>query len=157
MGSLSIVNSVELIQLRLEFCERVTQGLFIEPSEQGLMEALVFALCGRLVWFTGDRFDAQGCDIGHELPVSATPGRVQGETIVREQPARHAVTIDSCFDHPHSCFCGLRFCGQRRDCESGMIVLYLKDHAFASPGEDILGRIDLPAVIGVWVHEPAPG
>ena len=69
MWALSVVNVIELIQLHLEFFESVTQGLFIEPSEQRLMESFVLALRGRFVGFARDRFHPQRRDVGDKLPL----------------------------------------------------------------------------------------
>jgi len=47
VGSLSVRDPVELINLDLQLLERRSQGLFVEEAEQGLVEAFVLALRGR--------------------------------------------------------------------------------------------------------------
>ena len=112
MWALSVVNVIELIQLHLEFFESVTQGLFIEPSEQRLMESFVLALRGRFVGFARDRFHPQRRDVGDKLPVPAPPGGIESEPVVREESAWHAVTFDRCAHDPHGGLCGLRCRGK---------------------------------------------
>lgn len=51
-----VVNLVEPVALPREVLERRGDGLFVEVSEQGLIEALVLALCGRLVGLTCNGF-----------------------------------------------------------------------------------------------------
>jgi len=73
VGSLSVVDPVELIDLDLQFLQRRGQGLFVEPAEQCPAEAFVLALRGGFIGFAGDRLDAEPGDVGDELAGSTTP------------------------------------------------------------------------------------
>lgn len=54
-----VVEVVEGVDLVLQFVEGFGEWLFVEVAEQGLVEAFVLALGGRLVGLAGDRLDAQ--------------------------------------------------------------------------------------------------
>jgi hypothetical protein len=59
----------------LQLLEGGGDGLLVEPAEQGLVEALVPALRGRLVGLAGDRLDAERGDVGDELRDNTASGR----------------------------------------------------------------------------------
>jgi len=71
--TLGVVDDVEPVDLFLQLFEGGGDGLLVEPAEQGLVEALVLALRGRLAGPAGDRLDAERGDAGDELPT--TPRR----------------------------------------------------------------------------------
>ena len=51
VGTFGVVDPVELVDVRLHLRECRRDGLLVEVSEQGLVEAFVLALRGRLVGF----------------------------------------------------------------------------------------------------------
>ena len=55
--ALGVIDPVELIDLPLELLERGGKWLFVEPTEQGLVEAFIFALRRWFIGFAGDRLD----------------------------------------------------------------------------------------------------
>ena len=67
MGAFGVLDVVERVDLGLQVGQCVGEWLFVEVAEQGLVEAFVLALGGRLVRLAGDRFDAQAQDVFHEL------------------------------------------------------------------------------------------
>ena len=73
MGAFGVVEVVEGVDLSLELGQGVGQRLLVEVAEQGLVEAFVLALGGRLVRFAGDRLDAQARHVRHELAEVAAP------------------------------------------------------------------------------------
>ena len=77
VGSLGVIDLVELIDLLLQLVKSPGEGLFVEPSEQGLVEAFVLTLGRRFVGLAGDCFDAEPGDIGDELSDSTAPRRVR--------------------------------------------------------------------------------
>ena len=85
MRTLGVVDDVEPVDLFLQLFEGGGDGLLVEPAEQGLVEALVLALRGRLVGLAGDRLDAERGDVGDELPDNTASGRVQRDPVVAEQ------------------------------------------------------------------------
>ena len=74
MGAFGVVDAVERVDLGLQLIEAVGEGLFVEPAEQGLVEAFVLALRGRFVGFAGDRVDPEPGDVGDELPEARRDG-----------------------------------------------------------------------------------
>ena len=86
MGTLGVVDVVERVDLGLQLRERVGERLLVEVAEQGLVEAFVLALSGRLVRLAGDRLGAQRGNMCDELADDATPRRVQREPVVGQQP-----------------------------------------------------------------------
>ena len=73
VGSLSVIDLVEPVDLDLQLLERRGQGLFVEEAEQGLVEAFVLALRGRFIGFAGDRLNTERGDVGHALADSTPP------------------------------------------------------------------------------------
>ncbi len=67
MGSFGLVDAVELIDLGLHLSQRAGHRLLVEVAEQGLVEAFVLALRGRLVGLAGDRLDAERGHVRDEL------------------------------------------------------------------------------------------
>ncbi|KQW96047.1 hypothetical protein ASC84_22030 [Acinetobacter sp. Root1280] len=59
VGALGVVDVVERVDLGLQGGQCVGQWLLVEVAEQGLVEAFVLALGGRLVGLAGDRLHAQ--------------------------------------------------------------------------------------------------
>ena len=51
MGSLGVIDLVKTIDLLPQLLESLGEGLLVEESEQGLVEAFVLALRGRLIRF----------------------------------------------------------------------------------------------------------
>jgi hypothetical protein len=97
--TLGVVDDVEPVDLFLQLFEGGGDGLLVEPAEQGLVEALVLALRGRLVGLAGDRLDAECGDVGDELPDNTASGRVQRDPVVAEQPLRDPVRGDGLLHH----------------------------------------------------------
>jgi len=75
-GVMDLVKAVDLL-LQLQLLEGLGEGLLVEESEQGLVEAFVLALRGRLIGFAGDRLHPERGDIGDELTQDAAAGRIQ--------------------------------------------------------------------------------
>jgi hypothetical protein len=67
VGALGVVDVVEGVDLGLELGVCVGERLLVEVAEQGLVEAFVLALGGRLVGLAGDRLGAQRGNMGDEL------------------------------------------------------------------------------------------
>ena len=113
------------------------------------MEAFVLALRGWFVRLPGDRFDPQGANVRDQLAEPSSSGRVQRGAIVREQSLRDPVRGDA-FPHHRDRGFG-RFPGGDvgGDREAGMVIDELEDHAFTAAGEDVLGRVELPACSSV--------
>lgn len=86
VGPLGVVVVVELVNLGLQFPEGLGEGLFVEPSEQGLVEPFVLALGLGMVGLAGDRFDAEGFQVGDERSLrAASSGGVERGAVVGEQ------------------------------------------------------------------------
>jgi len=73
VGSLSVIDPVEPVDLTLQLLEGAGQGLLIQPAEQRLVEAFVLALRGGFIGFAGDRLNTEPGDVGDELADSTTP------------------------------------------------------------------------------------
>ena len=73
VGSLGVIDVVERVDLGLQLGERVGEWLLVQVAEQGLVEAFVLSLSGRLVGPAGDRFGSQAGDVFHELAHEPTP------------------------------------------------------------------------------------
>ena len=73
MRTFGVTDLVEAVDLFLQLLEHCGEGLFVEESEQGLVEAFVLALRGRCIEFTGDRLHPERGDIGEQWP--RTPRR----------------------------------------------------------------------------------
>ena len=73
VGALGVVDVVEGVDLGLQLGQGVGQWLLVEVAEQGLMEAFVLALGGRLVRLAGDRLDPQRGDVLDELAQVSAP------------------------------------------------------------------------------------
>jgi hypothetical protein len=82
VGTLGVVDVVERVDLGLQLRERVGERLLVEVAEQGLVEAFVLALSGRLVGLAGDRLGAQRGTMCDERADDATPRRVQRQPVV---------------------------------------------------------------------------
>jgi hypothetical protein len=75
VGPLGVADAVERVDLGLQVGQAGGEGLLVEVAEQGLVEALVLTLGGRLVRLAGDGLDAQRGDVLDELAqVSAARG-----------------------------------------------------------------------------------
>ena len=74
--SLGVMDLVEPIDLLLQLLKGASEGLLVEPAEQGLVEAFVLALRRGFVWLPGDRLDAKPGNEGDELPDGSAPRRV---------------------------------------------------------------------------------
>ena len=154
MRPLGVVDGVERVDLLLQLFEGRGEGLLVEPPEQGLMEALVLALRGRLVRLAGDRLDPEPvtcatscprCRAGtgstrRRCPTAAAAGR-------RARGSLSSTTAIASFE------VSPRDVG--RDRVPGVVVDELEDHALASTGEDVLGGVQLPARVRRRIHEPA--
>lgn len=57
--SLGVIDTVERVDLGLQSGQRIGQWLLVQVAEQGLVEAFVFALGGRLVRLAGNRLGTQ--------------------------------------------------------------------------------------------------
>lgn len=77
MGTLGVIDVVELVDLRLQPPQVACDGLLVEVAEQGLMELLVLALRGRLIRLPGDRLDTESGDVLDQLCDDPAPRRVQ--------------------------------------------------------------------------------
>jgi hypothetical protein len=73
------------VDLGRQLGQTAGQRLFVEVAEQGLVEAFVLALGGRLVGLAGDRLDPETRDVLHELAEESAPGRVERRTIVGQR------------------------------------------------------------------------
>ena len=51
MGSLGVVDEIEVVDLGLELLDGVGEGLLVEIPEQGLVDLSFFSLRGRLLGF----------------------------------------------------------------------------------------------------------
>ena len=155
MRSLGVVDDIEAVDLLLQLLDRSCEGLLIEPPEQGLVEALVLALRGRLARFSRDRLHSERGDVGGELPLPAPAVGVEGGTVVGEEALRHPMLRDALANDGQSALGGLSGRDVGSDGEAGMVVLELEDHALATTLEDVLGRVELPARVRCRVDEPA--
>jgi hypothetical protein len=131
--------------------------LFVEVAEQGLVEAFVLALGGRLVGLTGNRLDPQGHDVDDELAQESTARRVERDPVVGQQPLGNAMGGHGLVEHDDRRLGGLAPGDVGRDRVAGVVVDELEDHALAPTGEHVLGGIELPAGVRGRIHEPAPG
>jgi hypothetical protein len=62
-----VVDVVERVDLGLQFLARFGQGLLAQVAEQGLVEAFVLPLRGRLARLAGDRLDPEPRGVHNEL------------------------------------------------------------------------------------------
>ena len=87
------------------------------------------------------------------------PRRVGFErgSVVGEQTLWSSATRGALVEHRDRCFSGLAARHVRGDREARMIVLELEDHAGPAVGEDVLGRIQLPARVRCRIDKPPPG
>ena len=120
-------------------------------------ELFVLALRGRLVGLPGDRLDSQRGHVDDELALHPTARGVQRGSVVGEQTLWSSATRGALVEHRDRCFSGLAARHVRGDREARMIVLELEDHAGPAVGEDVLGRIQLPARVRCRIDEPPPG
>jgi hypothetical protein len=67
VGALGVVDGVERVDLGLQLGQGVGERLLVQVAEQGLVEAFVLALGGRLVGLAGDRLGAQRGSVRDEL------------------------------------------------------------------------------------------
>ena len=67
VGAFGVVEVVEGVDLSLELGQGVGQRLLVEVAEQGLVEAFVLALGGRLVGLPGDGLDPESGHVVDEL------------------------------------------------------------------------------------------
>ena len=154
MRALGVVDQIEPVDLPLELVERVGEGLLVEVAEQGLLEPFVLALGSWFVGFPGDRFDAERSQVSDQLPEHPASGWVQRGAVVGEQPLRNTVSGDAFLHYGDRSFRGFAPGDVGGDGEAGMAVDELKDHALAAAGEDVLGRVELPARVRCGIHEP---
>jgi len=154
MGPLSVVDAIELVDLRLQLDECRGDGLIVEEPEQGLMEALVLSLRGRLVGLAGDWFDSEPGDVVDELADDPTSRGVQRDAVVGEESLRNTTCGDSLRDDVDRRIGGLTSGDVGCDSEAGVVVDELEDHALATTGENVLGRVQLPARVRRGIHEP---
>jgi hypothetical protein len=78
MGSLVIVDFIESINLFLKLGKAASQGLLVQPPEQGLMQPFVFALGSWFIRFSRDSFDPKPSHILFMSTSVSAPRRVQG-------------------------------------------------------------------------------
>ncbi|CAH0306284.1 hypothetical protein SRABI26_04697 [Arthrobacter sp. Bi26] len=73
VGAFGVVELIERVDLFLKLFKAPGEGLFVQETEQGPVEAFVLALCGWFVGFPGDRLDPQGGNVREELALAASP------------------------------------------------------------------------------------
>lgn len=71
--TLGVVDVVKHIYLGLQLRVGLGHGLFIQPTKQSLVEALVLPLGGWLVRLAGDRLDPERGHVSGQLPFDAAP------------------------------------------------------------------------------------
>lgn len=155
MGTLLVIDSVEEINLCLEFLEVVGKRLCIEEPEQSLMEAFVFALRSRFEWFPSDRFHAERSHICGELTYARVSAGVERGAVIGEELLRYPVSCNTDLNNFEGIVSVLRPGGQRCNRVPRVVVKELEDHTPPAPGQDILRSIKLPATIRGRIHEPA--
>ena len=155
MRTLGVIDQIEDVDLSLQLLERVGEGLLIEEPEQGLVEAFVLALRGRLIGLARDRLDPQRGHIRDELAQHASTGRVQRSPVIAEQSLRNTVSLDPLPDNSDRRFRRLTPGHVRGDCEPRVIIDELEDDTLPTAREDILGRVELPACVRGRIDEPA--
>ena len=157
VGALGVVDVVERVDLGLQLGQRVGEWLLVEVAEQGLVEAFVLALGGRLVRLAGDRLDAQA---RRRVPTSwpRYPRRDGFSATPLSDSSRcgHAVGGDGLVEDRDRGLGGLTPRDVGGDRVAGVVVDELEDHALASAGQHVLGRVELPARVRCRVDEPAP-
>ncbi len=73
MRAFGVIELIERVDLLLKLFKAPGEGLFVQETEQGPVEAFVLALRGWFVRFPGDRLDPQGGDVREELASEASP------------------------------------------------------------------------------------
>ena len=89
MGALGVVDEVEAVDLLLKLGDGGGQGLLVRVAEQGLVEALVLALGGRVVGLGGDGLDPQGAHVLHQASGDSAPAGVESDAVVGQQTLGH--------------------------------------------------------------------
>ena len=154
MGPLGVVDDIELVHLRLQFLKRFGEGLFVEVAEQGLVEAFVLALRGRLVGLPGDRLHPERGDVSDQLPQHPASGRVQRRPVIAEQPLRNTVCGDAFADDRDRALGRFTPGNMRRDREAGVIIDELEDHTLPPTSQNIFGAVELPTGVRRRIDEP---
>jgi hypothetical protein len=116
------MNHIKPIDLLLQLLEAVGERLHVEPAEQGLVEAFVLSLRGRLIGFDRDRLDPGRGDIGDELTEDPASGRVQRSPVIAEETLRNTMSRDAFGDNGDRSGRGFARGDMAGDRESRMIV-----------------------------------
>ena len=121
------------------------------------MEPFVLALGLGMVGLAGDRFDAEGLQVGDEQAFRlASSGGVERGPVVGQEALGHAVEADAFLDDAHRVARVLASGGQGGDGQAGVVVDDLQDHAGAAAGQRVVGAVDLPAGVRCGIDESAP-
>jgi hypothetical protein len=92
-----------------------------------------------------------------ELADEAAARGVEREPVVGQQSLGHAVGGHCLVEDRDRVLAGLTGCDMGGEGVAEVIVEELEDHALASAGQHVLGRVELPARVRRRVDEPPPG
>ena len=99
VGAFGVVDVVERVDVGLKFGQALGEVLLVEVSEQGLVEAFVLALGGRLVGLAGDGLDPQCARTRDELAEVSASGWVECGPVVGQESLGYPVSGHGLVEH----------------------------------------------------------